>query len=77
MTRFVVAETLNRSIDYPIVEEVLSVGYYSILMFLATFGTFNIMINKYNVKLYTTIHASVNITFYLTVASINYYYRLL
>ena len=56
MTRFVVTETLNRSIDYPIVEEVLSVGYYSILMFLATFGTFNIMINKFNVKLYAVVY---------------------
>ena len=38
MARFVLMESLNRSIDYPVVEEVLSVGYYSVLMVLATIG---------------------------------------
>ena len=38
MDGFVLVETLNRSIDYPLVEEVLSVGYYSVLLILATFG---------------------------------------
>ena len=40
MSRFIIAETLNRSIDYPVVEEVLSVGYYSVIMVLAIFGTY-------------------------------------
>ncbi|XP_063683636.1 melanopsin-A-like isoform X2 [Bolinopsis microptera] len=59
MTQFVVAESLNKSIDYPIVEEVLSVGYYSILMFLATFG--NIFIIYATMKVRARSHDAMTI----------------
>ncbi|KAL5268470.1 hypothetical protein ACHWQZ_G002365 [Mnemiopsis leidyi] len=59
MSRFIIAETLNRSIDYPVVEEVLSVGYYSVIMVLAIFG--NIFIIYATLKVRARSHDAMTI----------------